>query len=242
MRTKSSFLIAVFIALAITVVVLVNHPNGSVWPGIDTLPDLHFFSMPECRVACWQSLRPGETTTDQLMAFFKQKVSTNFKVSAYGPYTLYVVPYQEKLFINAVVSQDLLVSIQLSGYSNLTLDKVARTLGSPPYVRYSYGPAPDRSVELQVTLYYPNDGFVFDLQQGSGLSIQQESDDRVSICLKQDAVISLVAVSSPGTINQVISTQALPFTDLSASEVSSQVARLSTWPGFKCVSQPWPER
>ncbi len=241
MRRKWAVLVIGLSVLGIGVVVLAHQQPAWVWPEIATLPDIHFFSDPKCMVACWQGLRPGETTRNETADYLRKVATADLKTSPYGYYTLYIVFYQHPVSIAAVVSPTHLVSLELSGYSNLDLDKVVKALGNPPYVRMSYGPNPDGSLALTVDLYYPQEGFMFSLQNGSGFSIERTTGDKVRICLRQEAVVSQAKVVAPGTIEAMASTTELPFATPSRADLSSLMAHLTSWPGFTCISQPWPE-
>jgi hypothetical protein len=230
------------LVIAFTVAILDGNNSFNI-VGNQTLPPSRFFVDDQCKIACWEGLRPGTTTLDHVNDFFGQRFPGDFSTRNYpNAYTLYVAEYEARRTINAVVSQDVLAYIELSGFTDLTLGDIVRELNNPEYISLRYNISPAGTLSSYLDIFYPEQGFTFSFSAVSGMRIERTSDSNVDICLEENAFIIQANVVIPGSIESVLATTSRPSNPLSDEVINSIINQLGSWPGFTCVDFPYPPR
>jgi hypothetical protein len=196
-------------------------------------PTIDLVSNPICVPACWQSLKPGQTSENDVASFYDTSHITLFTKTPYeGGYVLYSARYKDNIGLYALTQHGILHNLELVGPSNLTLSSVISNLGTPTHVALGYDEAPDKNLFAAIRLYYPGKGYYFTAMD---LTAYREPNNVVAICLKETDRISKVSIFEPKSIEDIIREQLLPFVKPSEVNVTSRINSLSSWTGFSCI-------
>lgn len=197
--------------------------------------DASFFVDEDCIDACWQGLRPGETTIQEIEDFFDaddfrnavtlESVDGDTHVRTYR-----VLRSAEEYHIDAVVNLDERVLTWIEVYSSkqldLTLGEIVETIGEPQRIYFVYGASvellPPRGLFAIYRIYYPAEGLQFDFH----VSDFDISDSKIEICPGRGNHVNRATVVIPNTLDP--GSIWLPPTGI-----------LIDWTGFDCVQLPY---
>jgi hypothetical protein len=188
--------------------------------------------------ACWQGLRPGQTTSTELETFFRSSplLSGGFHTPNYGDDFVFYI----RGSFTAVTHGDYLYSIELFQAYNLTLREIVNTLGSPNYISISYRTGSEVSfLEGFLEMYYPDEGFVFYSGYSGGLEVNLTSNNTVDVCIGEDDVVTRIYIQEPGTIAETLNSRNLKWSIvISEEQMTNAINQLRQWSGFNCINLP----
>jgi hypothetical protein len=203
-------------------------------PPIEDLPDIQLFSSDDCLTSCWQGLRPGETDSAQVIQLLSNPPFTFRKTSGdYENATVIFVDHEDRYSVEAVITDDRLHSVGIGAlWLGLTLGDIIDVLGEPDYVWiYADFGSEIHVLELQMTLYYPNRGFAFNLPASDGL-VGREQPEGAEVCVSADALVSGVTVTQTGSIEDMF--EYLEY----YRQTNVTPDQLGAWSGFGCIIVP----
>lgn len=180
-------------------------PSPPTPPNPDTLPDWNYFDAPDCISGCWNDLRPGQTTEEELIEHYQEQGIQEEGIE-FGVFTVYRAFLEEGMVIGDIFVKDgILFSLDLNG-GNLELSTILDNLGEPPiiYLRYDLASVSQPLSGIRLIIYYPSDGFIFDYDLRSGLHGEQISEREVSVCIEESIVPVRVEIYESGTIEEVL--------------------------------------
>ena len=213
-------------------------------PDRATLPDPHLFETVDCTTGCWLQLRPGQTTREEVERFLDTLNSRAIQ-GREGDFTAYDFGYPDGFSVNVLVENELLLKIRLSGWVNLSMGDIVARLGTPEKIRIFYEiSANDGPRDIELNLYYPQDGYVFYfiIQPGS-LDITKTSDKTVNICFHENALTSVINIVEPGSLEDMVRslTPPIDYYELTEVYMKSLSDYQIAWPGFGCAEYPYPQ-
>ena len=185
-------------------------PVPVVVPDRDTLPSLSLFQSSDCSTGCWENLRPGQSSSQEVEAFFETNVDYNPQGFRLESSTEGVVTYngthQNGFSLSMFVEEDTLLDIELYGPFNVTLSEIIDRLSEPVFVdlsirHSSVGPS---RYDVVFRVFYPEEGYIFDFGQISGIEVREVSSEVVEFCLGEDVLVWRAHFVQPGTIQSVL--------------------------------------
>lgn len=211
--------------------------------------DIGLFDDPTCVLACWQGLRPGQSTLSDIEAFYSMNFD-RFSSRNFHRFGTHINSVEERTMFSAIHNSrdynimaffegDRLVNIFLianrfPGF-DLQISTILETLGSPEYEFASYEMAHvTPTVYPYINLYYPEAGYMF----RADLEVRSRSDDDIEVCVQADTNISRIHIVDPGPISDLI----IPYymsTEMSSERVEALVNDLGQWEGYRCYSFPY---
>ncbi len=207
-------------------------------PNPDTLPDWNYFDAPDCISACWSDLRPGQTTEEELIEHY-QKQGIQEEGIEYGTFMVYRAFSEEGMVIGDVYTKDgILFGLDLDA-GNLELSTILAVLGEPEGIelRYETSVASDTLSDIELTAFYPSDGFIFYFDIRSGLHGEQLSGSEVSICIDDRIVPIHVYVFESGSIEEIYVRQVNLYhnaEDIGEDSILNFTNSLTSWLGLGC--------
>jgi hypothetical protein len=203
--------------------------------------DVGLFDDPECVVACWQGLRPGQSDMADVEGVYTTQFNT-FHIHTNDEHTSYSIGGYYN--INSYLEYDNLVNLSLRVHSSsrftLDIETILEVLGESEYTLVSYGMAVETtSVYPYIKLYYPQAGYIFH----ADLDIQSRSDDEIEVCIQPNVSVTEIRIVSPGSIDNVVA-DSFYFTGqrMEGERLSIFVNNLSSWGGYTCYNLEYPPR
>lgn len=241
LRRSLNFVLIAISLITITIVLISSFRNLPQQNSLSLLPASRFFMNSECITSCWEGLRPGITTLAEVEDFYKTEFNDNFETTNDpNEFNIYSAESDDRVTIDTVADQNHLFKVYIAGTTDLTLGKIVQTLNDPQYVHLGYNLVPDGSLSANLRLYYPEHGFIFGFNNGTGIQVERNNESGTDVCLNAEANISFAYVVIPGSIESVIESTSVPYTKLTDEVVDSIINQLVLWPGFTCVSFPFP--
>lgn len=156
-----------------------------------------------CSQACWDDLRPGTSSQQDVELYFETFTQDNpesFRIGTYEAFTsFYVSEYGHGML--AYVQNDRLFDLAVYGPFQNTAREIISSLGQPNYVNlvvYMSSTVRD-DYGVIYTLFYPNDGYIFELQIDQITDLLLIESNRARVCLSEEATIRnfIVAEANP---------------------------------------------
>lgn len=182
-------------------------PHPTVTHDRNTLPTVALFQTPDCVFGCWQGLRPGHSTVQDVEMFFElhldydpehfRREGANFEDQV-----VYVGTYRDDFTVHAFIQDDTLLSIDVGRVwpMNLTLGEVVSALGDPDYVEFMVRPASEvAGFDRFFRFLYPESGYFFDFFP-SDIEVREVSKHTVEMCIGEDVFVHGFRLVEPGTI------------------------------------------
>jgi hypothetical protein len=150
--------------------------------------------------------------------------------------TVISASHEDRYSVVAMITEDRLHSIVIGAlWLGLTLGDIIDVLGEPDYVWIyaDFATGEVRFLEYQVTIYYPNKGYVFILPASDGL-VGREEPEGAEICISEDALLGGVDVVQTGSISEIFANLNFP-----VRRSTLTLDKLSAWSGFGCIIVPY---
>jgi len=197
------------------------------------------FTEPDCIASCWMGLRPNISTSQELEQFIESNTILDSNVrDIYGEYPfatsddLFKGTFPEGQYtVQILVRQNIVYHIKLEGLFKPNVAALVDVLGEPEYVGFGSSINPDGSLFTSYKMYYPNQGFSFDLITDDG----RLDNGNVEICIDEQTLISAIQVHPIITIEELIGRNYILEGSLSPELIDNIVGNLENWKGFTCI-------
>jgi hypothetical protein len=191
--------------------------------------DLLFFTDENCRISCWQGLRVSQSSAMDVVRLLGNEPFEILEWTRTPDGVALIYARHERGWrISAGIQNDALQFLEITG-SGVDMDAsdVIAVLGEPEYVSIGYSPSMQfDEYEAFMTLFYPQQGYVFRLQNSPGLRARLNQNREIEICGTQDAWVVSVQVTESGSIDE-LRTRSRYYNEPNLM--------LETWSGFGCV-------
>jgi hypothetical protein len=184
-----------------TTILLILCACGIFTPSLPSV-NIGFFVDSDCVSACWQGLRPGQSSVNDVEAFLSQNFielrthrNENIELTTFSGRNV-GWNYQIIATFNGANLVDILLVTDNPYSFDLQIDTILITLGNPEYTLISYFPVSYEmgdmlSVHPYIKLYYPELGYIFH----ANLEIQSQSNDSVEVCVQEKTNITEIHIT-----------------------------------------------
>lgn len=179
-------------------------------PNPSTLPRIELSQLPGCSNGCWDGLKPGFSTSDDIDFYFRQNVQIN-PDHYHRQYDLenterYVGVHNGNFGINAIIENGLLKIVIISGPLNLRLAEIIDVVGTPNNVIAYVSPSATArdTYDVIYRIFYPEYGYIFDFNLESGIQVTGTAPGIVNVCLDDSILVANMRLVEPGTLTDVI--------------------------------------
>lgn len=207
--------------------------------------NIGFFAGSDCVSACWQGLRPRQSTMNDVEMFLSQNfielrthVNENIKLI-----TFYARDANWNYQVIATFKEDNLIDILLVADRppsfDLQIDTILTTLGDPEYIRVGYETASTITIIYPyIELYYLDEGYIF----YADLNIQSQSDDTIELCIQADVNMTEIHIVAPNPIQDMLA-DSIYYTgadsELVTRHINAVLNNLDNWTGYGCYTLPY---
>ena len=205
--------------------------------------DIGLFDNVECVTSCWQGLKPGQSSIDDVEEFYTINYDT-FRTHSVAEELTSFSAIQNDGDYNVIVSfsEDVLVDIFLRVNSapsfDLSIDTIVTILGNPEAIFVSYNiPVETSDIYPYINLYYSESGYIFQVD----LDIAERGDNNIEVCVEPELNTSEIHVIAPNSISNVI-IDSMYYTgiEVNPDRIDAIVDSLSQWTGYQCYTLSYP--
>lgn len=194
-------------------------------PSVQTPRPSSIFTSPDCIAGCWNGLRPGTSTVEDVTARGFVHYADNHA------YPLYTTSDANALFS----PDDQLVSVEVYGPMDITFGQIIEVLGEPEYVSLEE----DFGSEIpfltaRLGFYYPSHGWVFYSDSRGGITATANDKRAVTACVWENTLVVFAHLVEPGSLEDVLNAIDLPNTPIRFDSRPWE-RRRDFWQGFGCM-------
>lgn len=208
---------------------------------------INFFANSDCMSACWQGLRPGYSTLNDVEAFYAQNlarintyINDDIKLTTIGASHYDEYGNRDYQVIASFRENDLVDIFLVADRPptfDLQINTILAILGDPEYTLVSYIPVAyemgePRTIIPYMELYYPDTGYIFYAE----LNIQSQVDKKYEVCVQPEDYVSKIHIVAPNSIREIIKASYTSLTPPSSTFLDMFVGNLKNWEGYRCYT------